>query len=213
MVPVGTITGIGLLLLIGAMGKSAQMPLMVWLPDAMAGPTPVSALIHAATMVTAGVYLLARMFPLIGVSTIAMAAIALTGGVTAFYAATCALAQRDLKRALAYSTISQIGYMMLGVGAGAITAATFHLLVHAFFKALLFLGAGCVITAMHHEQDIFKMGGSRNGFPSPSGRSWPGGPAWPGFRLPAAFSARIRSWRRSGSRGGPSTAGSTSSDF
>jgi NADH-quinone oxidoreductase subunit L len=157
--PISTVTGIGLLLLIGAMGKSAQMPLMVWLPDAMAGPTPVSALIHAATMVTAGVYLLARMFPLIAPSTTAMAAIAVTGGVTAFYAATCAIAQRDLKRALAYSTISQIGYMMLGVGAGAITAATFHLLVHAFFKALLFLGAGCVIAAMHHEQDIFKMGG------------------------------------------------------
>src|SRR5512136_1543437 len=158
-VPVCTITGIGILLLIGAMGKSAQMPLMVWLPDAMAGPTPVSALIHAATMVTAGVYLLARMFPVIGLSADAAAAIALTGGITAFYAATCALAQRDLKRALAYSTISQIGYMMLGVGAGAVTAATFHLLVHAFFKALLFLGAGCVIAAMHHEQDIFKMGG------------------------------------------------------
>lgn len=165
LAPVGIITGIGILLLIGAMGKSAQMPLMVWLPDAMAGPTPVSALIHAATMVTAGVYLLARMFPLISPSSTALAAIALTGGVTAFYAATCALAQRDLKRALAYSTISQIGYMMLGVGAGAITAATFHLLVHAFFKALLFLGAGCVIAAMHHEQDIFKMGGLRKRIP------------------------------------------------
>ena len=153
------ITGIGILLLIGAMGKSAQMPLMVWLPDAMAGPTPVSALIHAATMVTAGVYLLARMFPLISPSTTAMAAIALTGGVTAFYGATCAMAQRDLKRALAYSTISQIGYMILGVGVGAVTAATFHLLIHAFFKALLFLGAGCVIAAMHHEQNMFRMGG------------------------------------------------------
>ena len=161
LMPAGVITGIGLLLLIGAMGKSAQMPLMVWLPDAMAGPTPVSALIHAATMVTAGVYLLARMFPLIGASSMVTAAIAVTGGVTAFYAATCALAQRDLKRVLAYSTISQIGYMMLGVGAGAITAATFHLLVHAFFKALLFLGAGCIIAAMHHEQDIFRMGGLR----------------------------------------------------
>ncbi|HTP63812.1 MAG TPA: NADH-quinone oxidoreductase subunit L [Geobacteraceae bacterium] len=159
LIPIGTITVIGLLLLGGAMGKSAQMPLMVWLPDAMAGPTPVSALIHAATMVTAGVYLLARMFPLIGPSADATAAIALTGGITAFYAATCALAQRDLKRALAYSTISQIGYMMLGVGAGAITAATFHLLVHAFFKALLFMGAGCVIAAAHHEQDIFRLGG------------------------------------------------------
>ncbi|HEY6873364.1 MAG TPA: NADH-quinone oxidoreductase subunit L [Geobacteraceae bacterium] len=159
ILPAGVVTGLGLLLLVGAMGKSAQVPLMVWLPDAMAGPTPVSALIHAATMVTAGVYLLARMYPLIGASTVATAAIAVTGGATAFYAATCALAQRDLKRALAYSTISQIGYMVLGVGAGAIAAATFHLLVHAFFKALLFLGAGCVIAAMHHEQDIFKMGG------------------------------------------------------
>jgi len=165
LVPAGVITALGLLLLVGAMGKSAQVPLMVWLPDAMAGPTPVSALIHAATMVTAGVYLLARMYPLVGASTVATAAIAVTGGVTAFYAATCALAQRDLKRALAYSTISQIGYMILGVGSGAIAAATFHLLVHAFFKALLFLGAGCIIAAMHHEQDIYKMGGLRRAIP------------------------------------------------
>ena len=159
------ITAIGLLLLFGAAGKSAQAPLMVWLPDAMAGPTPVSAQIHAATMVTAGVYLLLRLFPLISLSPAVLAAIAVTGAVTAFYGASCALVQRDLKRILAYSTISQIGFMMLGVGAGGISAATFHLLVHAFFKALLFLGAGCVITAMHHEQDIYRMGGLRKSLP------------------------------------------------
>jgi NADH-quinone oxidoreductase subunit L len=161
----GVITALGLLLLLGAMGKSAQAPLMVWLPDAMAGPTPVSAQIHAATMVTAGVYLLMRMFPLIQLSTVVVAAIAVTGVFTAFYGATCALAERDLKRILAYSTISQIGYMMLAVGSGAITAATFHLIIHAFFKALLFLGAGCIINAMHHEQDIFRMGGLRRRLP------------------------------------------------
>jgi len=158
-IPLWKLTAIGLLLLFGAAGKSAQAPLMVWLPDAMAGPTPVSAQIHAATMVTAGVYLLLRLFPLISISPAVLAAIAVTGAVTAFYGASCALAQRDLKRVLAYSTISQIGFMILGVGAGGITAATFHLLVHAFFKALLFLAAGCVITAMHHEQDIYRMGG------------------------------------------------------
>ncbi len=187
MLPLGTITALGLLLLVGAMGKSAQMPLMVWLPDAMAGPTPVSALIHAATMVTAGVYLLARMFPLISPSATAMAAIALTGGVTAFYAATCAMAQRDLKRALAYSTISQIGYMMLGVGAGAVTAATFHLLVHAFFKALLFMGAGCVIAAMHHEQDMFKMGGLRKQIPVTFWSFLAGGACLAGLPLTGGF--------------------------
>lgn len=164
-VGMGVITALGLLLLVGAMGKSAQVPLMVWLPDAMAGPTPVSAQIHAATMVTAGVYLLMRMFPLIGVSTVVVGAIAVTGAFTAFYGATCALAERDLKRILAYSTLSQIGYMMLAVGSGAITAATFHLIVHAFFKALLFLGAGCVINALHHEQDIFRMGWLRRTLP------------------------------------------------
>jgi NADH-quinone oxidoreductase subunit L len=166
LMPGGVITALGILLLIGAAGKSAQLPLSVWLPDAMAGPTPVSAQIHAATMVTAGVYLLARMFPLIGSSAVTLAAIAITGGVTAFYAATCACAQRDLKRILAYSTISQIGYMVLGVGAGALTASTFHLLIHAFFKALLFLGAGCVITALHHQQDIFRMGGLKREHPA-----------------------------------------------
>ena len=166
LMPGGIITALGILLLVGAAGKSAQLPLSVWLPDAMAGPTPVSAQIHAATMVTAGVYLLVRMFPLIGSSPTALAAIAVTGGVTAFYAATCACAQRDLKRVLAYSTISQIGYMVLGVGAGALTASTFHLLTHAFFKALLFLGAGCVITALQHQQDIFSMGGLKKQLPA-----------------------------------------------
>ena len=167
---ISIITALGLLLLLGAMGKSAQAPLMVWLPDAMAGPTPVSAQIHAATMVTAGVYLLMRMFPLIHISTVVVGAIAVTGAFTAFYGATCAMAERDFKRILAYSTISQIGYMMLAVGSGAITAATFHLIIHAFFKALLFLGAGCIITAMHHEQDIFRMGGLRRSLP---GVFWP----------------------------------------
>src|SRR6185369_9234179 len=165
LLPLPVITSIGLLLFLVAMGKSAQVPLMVWLPDAMAGPTPVSAQIHAATMVTAGVYLLMRMFPLIGVSATVTAAIAVTGALTAFYGASCALAQRDLKRILAFSTISQTGYMMLGVGAGAVTAATFQLLLHAFFKALLFLAAGCVITSLHHEQDIFRMGGLRRTLP------------------------------------------------
>jgi NADH-quinone oxidoreductase subunit L len=164
-VPVWTITAIGLLLVGGAIGKSAQMPLMVWLPDAMAGPTPVSALIHAATMVVAGVYLLSRFFPFIGISPTVTAVTACIGALTAFYAATCALAQRDLKRILAYSTMSQIGFMMLGVGSGAITAATFHLLVHSFFKALLFMGAGCIIAAMGHEKDIFRMGGLRSSLP------------------------------------------------
>ncbi len=164
-IPLAVVTALGLLLLVGAMGKSAQAPLMVWLPDAMAGPTPVSAQIHAATMVTAGVYLLMRMFPLIGISAVVCMAIAATGVFTAFYGASCALVERDLKRILAYSTISQIGYMMLAVGCGAITAATFHLLIHAFFKALLFLAAGCVITTMHHDQDIFRMGGLRRLLP------------------------------------------------
>jgi len=187
LIPAEIVTALGILLLIGAAGKSAQLPLSVWLPDAMAGPTPVSAQIHAATMVTAGVYLLARMFPLIGGSEVVRAAIALTGGVTAFYAATCACGQRDLKRILAYSTISQIGYMVLGVGAGALTGATFHLLTHAFFKALLFLGAGCVITALHHQQDIFAMGGLKQRL---GAVYWPflaGGLCLAGFPLTGGF--------------------------
>lgn len=153
------VTGLTILLLLGASGKSAQLPLMTWLADAMAGPTPVSALIHAATMVTAGVYLLCRFFPLISLSPTGMMLIAAVGALTAFYAATCALAQREIKRVLAYSTMSQVGYMFLAVGAGSVTGAMFHLLTHAFFKSLLFMAAGCVIHLCHGENDIFKMGG------------------------------------------------------
>ena len=160
-----TVTLLSLLLLVGACGKSAQIPLMSWLPDAMAGPTPVSALIHAATMVTAGVYLLCRMFPLVSLSPTAMAAIALVGIATALYAATCALAQNEIKRVLAYSTMSQVGYMFLAVGLGSVSAAMFHLLTHAFFKALLFMAAGCVINLAGHENDIRRMGGMRQRSP------------------------------------------------
>ncbi|MEJ2200491.1 MAG: NADH-quinone oxidoreductase subunit L [Desulfuromonadaceae bacterium] len=155
----GTATLLVLLLLGGACGKSAQLPLMTWLPDAMAGPTPVSALIHAATMVTAGVYLLCRLFPLVALSPTAMLVITLVGAVTALYAASCALAQREIKRVLAYSTMSQIGYMFMAVGAGSVAGALFHLISHAFFKALLFMGAGCVIHLCDEENDIFRMGG------------------------------------------------------
>ncbi len=209
LITLGTITGLGLLLLIGAMGKSAQAPLMVWLPDAMAGPTPVSAQIHAATMVTAGVYLLMRMFPLIGASAVVCGAIAAAGAFTAFYGASCATAERDIKRILAYSTISQIGYMMLAVGSGAITAATFHLLMHAFFKALLFLGAGCIITAMHHEQDIFRMGGLKEPLPIVFWTFWPPRCVWPAYLPPEVFSVKTASWQLYGRKGGRFTACST----
>lgn len=154
-----------LLLLGGACGKSAQLPLMTWLPDAMAGPTPVSALIHAATMVTAGVYLLCRLFPLVSLSPVGMAAIATVGALTALYAASCAVAQREIKRVLAYSTMSQIGYMFMAVGVGTVSGAMFHLLTHAFFKALLFMGAGCVIHLAGEENDIYRMGGLRQRSP------------------------------------------------
>jgi NADH-quinone oxidoreductase subunit L len=148
-----------LLLFLGAMGKSAQIPLYVWLPDAMAGPTPVSALIHAATMVTAGVYLVARLSFLFALSPIAQAWVAAFGAATAFWAATIAVAQTDIKRILAYSTVSQLGYMFVGVGLGAGAAAIFHLTTHAFFKAALFLGAGSVMHALSGETNIWKMGG------------------------------------------------------
>ena len=152
-------TAIALLLFIGAMGKSAQIPLYVWLPDAMEGPTPVSALIHAATMVTAGVYMVARMNAIYRLSPFAMDVVAVIGVVTAIFAASMALVQNDIKKVLAYSTISQLGYMFLALGVGAFAAGIFHLMTHAFFKALLFLGAGSVIHAMSGEQDIQKMGG------------------------------------------------------
>lgn len=143
----------------GAVGKSAQLPLQTWLPDAMAGPTPVSALIHAATMVTAGVYLIARMQPLFVLTPEIMTLVAWVGALTLLLAGLAALAQTDIKRVLAYSTMSQIGYMMLALGAGAFSASVMHLMTHAFFKALLFLTAGAIILALHHEQNIFKMGG------------------------------------------------------
>ena len=147
------------LLLVGAVAKSAQIPLHTWLPDAMEGPTPVSALIHAATMVTAGVYLVGRMHPIYDVAVYAHGAVAIIGAVTALFAATIAIVQTDIKRVLAYSTMSQIGYMFLAVGIGAYSAGFFHLLSHAFFKALLFMAAGNVIHAMHDEQDMRKYGG------------------------------------------------------
>lgn len=153
------------LLLGGALGKSAQLPLQTWLPDAMAGPTPVSALIHAATMVTAGVYLIARTHALFELAPAVMAVVAAIGAASLLLASFSALVQKDIKRVLAYSTISQIGYMFLALGVGAWHAAMFHFMTHAFFKALLFLGAGAVILAMHHEQDMFKMGGLRKEMP------------------------------------------------
>ncbi|MFD1397539.1 NADH-quinone oxidoreductase subunit L [Kroppenstedtia eburnea] len=158
-IPPGTVTLISLLLFAGAVGKSGQFPLHTWLPDAMEGPTPVSALIHAATMVAAGVWLVAGMFPLFASSPVAMDTVAWTGAFTAIFAAGIGLVQYDIKRILAYSTISQLGYMMLALGAGGYVAGVFHLMTHAFFKALLFLAAGAVILALHHEQDIRKMGG------------------------------------------------------
>ena len=168
------LAAIGICLFFGPVGKSAQFPLHVWLPDAMEGPTPVSALIHAATMVAAGVYLVGRMFPFMAgapyfqgdfVSSPVLLVVALTGGFTAFFAATIAFAQTDIKKVLAYSTVSQLGYMMIGLGVGSVGAGLFHLTTHAFFKALLFLGSGSVIHAMHHEQEMSHMGGLRKKLP------------------------------------------------
>ncbi|MDO8391125.1 MAG: NADH-quinone oxidoreductase subunit L [Actinomycetota bacterium] len=165
-----TATAIALFAFIGACGKSAQLPLFLWLPDAMEGPTPVSALIHAATMVTAGVYLMCRIGPVLHASSgYATTIIAIVGAATALFAATIAVAQNDIKKVLAYSTISQLGYMFLAVGSGAYTAAIFHMVTHAFFKALLFLGAGSVIHGMHHEQDMRRMGALRKVMPITAG--------------------------------------------
>jgi NADH-quinone oxidoreductase subunit L len=162
------LTAIAILLFIGATGKSAQLPLYVWLPDAMEGPTPVSALIHAATMVTAGVYMVARMNAIYQLAPLAMDLVAVVGALTAIFAASMALAQTDIKKVLAYSTISQLGYMFLALGVGAFSAGIFHLMTHAFFKALLFLGAGSVIHALSGEQDLRKMGGLWNTIPATS---------------------------------------------
>ncbi len=159
------VTAIAVLLLLAALGKSAQLPLQVWLPDAMAGPTPTSALIHAATMVTAGVYLIARTHVIFELAPMVMTAVAIIGTATMLIAGSSALIQRDIKRVLAYSTISQIGYMFMALGVGAWTAAMFHFYTHAVFKALLFLGAGAIITAVHHKQDMFEMGGLRKVIP------------------------------------------------
>ena len=161
----GILTGIALLLFVGATGKSAQIPLYVWLPDAMEGPTPVSALIHAATMVTAGVYMVVRCSPIYSRAPFALEVVAIVGTLTAFMAATIGLVQTDIKRVLAYSTVSQLGYMFAAAGVGAYSAGIFHLMTHAFFKALLFLGAGSVIHAMGGEQNLLKMGGLRKHTP------------------------------------------------
>ncbi len=162
---VPVVTAATILLFIGAMGKSAQIPLYTWLPDAMAGPTPVSALIHAATMVTAGIYMVARSSALYTLAPISMDVVAWTGVLTALFAATIGFAQTDIKKVLAYSTVSQLGFMFAALGVGAFSAGVFHVVTHAFFKALLFLGAGSVIHAMHHEQDIRSMGGLKSKLP------------------------------------------------
>ncbi len=162
---VPVVTLVTLALFIGATGKSAQIPLYVWLPDAMAGPTPVSALIHAATMVTAGVYMVSRLHCLFSMAPLTLDVIAVTGAATALMAATIALTQNDIKKVLAYSTVSQLGYMFVALGCGAYAAGVFHLVTHAFFKACLFLGAGSVIHACHHEQDMRRMGGLRTKMP------------------------------------------------
>jgi NADH-quinone oxidoreductase subunit L len=183
----GGITSAALLLFVGATGKSAQIPLFVWLPDAMAGPTPVSALIHAATMVTAGVYMIVRCSAIYSHAPTAMFVVAIIGALTAIFAATTGIAQNDIKKVLAYSTVSQLGYMMLACGVGAFVAAIFHVMTHAFFKALLFLGSGSVIHGMHHEQDMRRMGGLRKYMPVTFATMAVGWLAISGFPLLSGF--------------------------
>ncbi|MBI1308912.1 MAG: NADH-quinone oxidoreductase subunit L [Proteobacteria bacterium] len=178
---------IALLIFVGAMGKSAQFGLHTWLPDAMEGPTPVSALIHAATMVTAGVFLLCRLSPLYEATPAVLHLVGWVGAITAIFAATVGLTQRDIKRVIAYSTCSQLGYMFFAIGVSAYPAAMFHLTTHAFFKGLLFLGAGSVIHGMHHEQDIFKMGALRKALPITYGLMWVGSLALAGIPPFAGF--------------------------
>lgn len=182
-----SVTTIALLVLMGPIAKSAQFPLHVWLPDAMEGPTPISALIHAATMVAAGVYLIARAYPLYIAAPLAMHTVAWVGGITAIFAATIALSQFDIKRTLAYSTCSQLGYMVMALGLGAYSAGLFHLMTHAFFKAMLFLCSGSVIIGCHHEQDMRKMGGLRKFMPITSLTCLVGVLAISGFPLMSGF--------------------------
>jgi NADH-quinone oxidoreductase subunit L len=186
-VAVGTMTAIALLFFVGAAGKSAQIPLFTWLPDAMAGPTPVSALIHAATMVTAGVYLVARCSPIYVKAPTAMAVVAVIGAATAIFAATIGIAQNDIKKVLAYSTVSQLGYMFLACGVGAFVAGIFHVMTHAFFKALLFLGSGSVIHGMSNEQDMRRMGGLKKYMPITYSTMFVGWLAISGFPLLSGF--------------------------
>ena len=184
---VSTITVICLLLFMGAIGKSAQFPLHVWLPDAMEGPTPISALIHAATMVTAGVFMVARLSPLYNASPAAMSVVAVVGAITMVLGATIALTQTDIKRVVAYSTMSQLGYMMMACGLGAYAAGIYHLMTHGAFKALLFLGCGSVIIALHHEQDMRRMGGLKDRLPITYWTFLIGSLALAGFPLTAGF--------------------------
>ncbi|HEY3521891.1 MAG TPA: NADH-quinone oxidoreductase subunit L, partial [Rhodanobacteraceae bacterium] len=197
-------TVICVLLFVGAMGKSAQVPLHVWLPDSMEGPTPISALIHAATMVTAGIFMVARMSPLFEHSETALSLVLIVGATTAFFTGLIGIVQNDIKRVIAYSTLSQLGYMCAALGASAYAAGVYHLMTHAFFKALLFLGAGSVIVAMHHEQDMRRMGGLRKYMPVTYITMWigslalAGAPGFAGFFSKDAIIEAIGESHRTG---------------